>query len=120
MSWQCRSSDLLPMCRVLQVLCLGLATALAAVNNGAAWRGAPMEVGNALLGAFVRGRENSGVVLRRLWAEALLRELVTRAVVRMCGDHEALAANMSRALDIFQACPHRCLLGALYTQRKAA
>ena len=86
------------------MLCLGLAAALDAANGGAAWRGAPMEVGGALLGGYVRGRENSGVVLRRLWAEPAARELVTRAVAALCEEREALAAHASRALDIFQAC----------------
>lgn len=89
-----------------QVLCLGLATALGAANGGAAWRGVPMEVGGALLGGYVRGRENSGVVLRRLWAEPAARELVTRAVAASCEEHDALAAHASRALDIFQARLH--------------
>ncbi|KAK9843414.1 hypothetical protein WJX81_000935 [Elliptochloris bilobata] len=84
-----------------EVLCLGLATALAA-GGSAAWRGAPAEVGKALVAAFVRGRENSSVVLRRLWAEPALRELAKSAIAAMCEEPDARAANASRALDIFQ------------------
>ena len=81
------------------MLCLGLAAALAG-GGAAAWRGAPGEAAHALLGAFVSGRENSGVVLRRLWAEPACAEVLKRALVAA---REAEPKSVLRALDIFQA-----------------
>jgi hypothetical protein len=82
-----------------QVLCLGLAAALAG-GGGAAWRGAPAEVATALLGAYVGGRENDGLVLRRLWADAGGREAVLRA---LAAAREAEPKAALRALHVFQA-----------------
>jgi len=81
------------------VLCLGLAAALAG-GGGAAWRGAPAEVATALLGAYVGGRENDGLVLRRLWADAAGREAVLRA---LAAAREAEPKAALRALHVFQA-----------------
>ena len=82
-----------------QVLGLGLVAARAG-GGGAAWRGAPAEVATALLGAFVGGRENDGLVLRRLWPDAGGREAVLRA---LAAAREAEPKAALRALQMFQA-----------------
>lgn len=85
-----------------QVLCLGLAAALTSVG-ASGWRGVLGDAANALLGAYVAGRENSAVVLRRLWAEPNSREVVKRALLAA---READPSTTSRALDVFQARPY--------------